>query len=198
MRLVAAALGLLLTVSGTAFSQEISSVYTDLDDQKTCITIDAAAEGDGDWAQQVCSGYMGYPVIVDYGDARESVFYGFPPEGEGGLAWESFEGFNSIGGKVEWRIQKDGDKTIAFATINRWSTVDPEDPEKQIEVLVIERVGQLGDRAGCAVGIVRATGDPEANEKARRIADEQTREFACGDQRTIVGEPMPAFSRVDN
>lgn len=185
-------------VAHAASAQDVSSVYTDSDAEKTCITVDKAAEGDGDWVRQICSGFMGYPVIVDYGDARESVFYGFPPQGDDTLPWESFVSFNTSGKKVEWRVRKDGDKTVAFATINRWSVSDPENPDKQIEVLVVERVAQLGDRAGCAVGIVRATGDPAANEKARKIADEQAPDFACGDERTLVGEPMPTFLRGEN
>ena len=85
---------------------------------------------------------------------------------------------------------------MPFATIHRWFVSDPEDPDKQIEVLVVEKVGQIGERDGCAVGLVLATGNPNANEMARKIADEQARDFACGaDERVIVGDPMPEFSR---
>ena len=180
-----------------AAAQEISSVYTDLDPDTTCITVDQAAEGNGDWATQTCSGYMGYPVVVSYDDARESVFYGFPPSGDGNV-WESFQGFNAAGNKVEWRVRKEGDKTVPFATIHRWSVADPEDSEKKVEVLVVEKVGQLGERAGCAIGLVLATGNAQANETARKIADEQAETFACGDERTVVGEPMPGFDRQAN
>jgi len=58
-------------------------------------------------------------------------------------------------------------------------------------------VAQLSDGAGCTVGLVRATGDPDANEKARKIADEQATDFSCGDERTLVGDPMPAFTRSE-
>lgn len=180
-----------------AAAQNISSVYTDFDRDKNCITVDHAAEGDGDWATLTCAGYMGFPVVVSYGDARELVFYGFPSSGEDNT-WESFQGFNAAGGTVEWRVRKDGDKTISFATIYRWSVADAEDPDKKVEVLVVEKVGQLAERAGCAVGLVLATGNPQANETARSIADEQAETFACGDERTVVGEPMPGFDRQAN
>ena len=103
------------------------------------------------------------------------------------------------GPKIEWRVAKDGDRTIPFATIHRWSVSDPEDAEKQVEVLVVEKVGQIGEQDGCAVGLVLATGNPKANETARKIADEQARGFACGgDERVLVGEPMPTFDRQEN
>ena len=48
-------------------------------------------------------------------------------------------------------------------------------------------------------GLVLATGNPGANETARKIADEQARNFACGvDQRIVVGDAMPDFSRSEN
>lgn len=113
--------------------------------------------------------------------------------------WESFEGFNSTGPKIEWRIETDGAKAIPFATIHRWSVSDSENPDKQVDVLVVEKVGQIEARDGCAVGLVLATGNPDANELARRIADEKARNFVCGsDERLTVGTPMPEFSRSGN
>ena len=61
-------------------------------------------------------------------------------------------------------------------------------------------MGQIAERDGCAVGLVMATGNPKANETARKIADEQARNFACGaDERVLVGAdaPLPEFSRAD-
>lgn len=179
--------------TGAASAANIESVYSDLG-EANCITVDQAAEGDGDWAKSVCAGHAGFPVVIDYSDARQSVFYGFPPAP--GKQWESFEAFNSVGGKIEWRLLKDGDKTTPFATIARWIVSDPEDPEKNIEVLVVSKVGQLDKREGCVVGLVRASGNPDANVMARKIADEQVDQFACGDERSVVGEPMPGFYRT--
>lgn len=185
-------------ISQAASAAEVTSVYTEADPDKNCVKVDAAAEGEGEWSTHICAGYAGYPVVISYDDARESVFYGFPPQGDANV-WESFEGFNASSGKIEWRIQADGDKKLPFATIHRWSVANPEDPDKRIDVLVVEKVGQLGDQQGCAVGLVVATGNPQANETARKIADGQAREFACGaDERTLVGEPMPTFDRRTN
>jgi hypothetical protein len=183
-----------------AAAGEISSAYTDIDAEKDCTTFASAAEGEGDWANLVCSGYRGYPVLIYSGDLRESVFYGFPPGGDLAPAWESFSAFNSTGARIEWRIDTDNGRSVPFAAIHRWFvSADPENPDKQIEVLVVEKVGQMHERDGCAVGLVLATGNPEANEAARKLADERARNFACGvDKRVTVGDPMPDFSRSEN
>ena len=183
-----------------ATAGEISSAYTDLDAEKDCTTFASAEEGDGDWANLVCNGYRGYPVIIYSGDLRESVFYGFPPGGDLAPAWESFSAFNSTGAKIEWRVDTDKGRSIPFAAIHRWFvSADPENLEKQTEVLVVEKVAQIHERDGCAVGLVLATGNPGANETARKIADEQSRNFACGvDQRIVIGDAIPDFSRSEN
>ncbi len=179
---------------------EIVSAYTDLNPEKDCTTFAMNAE-EGQFANMVCDGYRGFPVIIYSADLRESVFYGFPPAGDLAPAWESFAAFNSTGPKIEWRIEENGGLLIPFATIHRWSVSNPEDPDRQVEVLVVAKVGQIGERDGCAVGLVMATGNPKANETARKIADEQARTFACGaDERVLVGGelPLPEFHRQEN
>jgi hypothetical protein len=84
-----------LTLLGPAAQAgNISSAYTGLDWKKDCVTYAAAGQGDGDWADLACSGYRGYPVLVAYDDARESLYYGFPASDMTSV-WESFVGFNS-------------------------------------------------------------------------------------------------------
>lgn len=182
-----------------AAAGEISSAYTDIDTEKNCATFASADGGEGDWANMVCHGWLGYPVLIYSGDLRESVFYGFPPGGDLAPAWESFSAFNSTGPKIEWRIETEGPRSTPFAAIHRWFvSADPENPAKQTEVLVVEKVGQIHERDGCAVGLVLATGNPQANDAARRIADERARSFVCGvDQRVIVGA-VPDFTRSEN
>jgi hypothetical protein len=178
---------------------EISSAYTDLVAEKDCVTYAAAEEGHGDWADMTCAGYRGYPLLLSHGDARETVFYGFPPAG--GRPWESFSAFNSAGPKIEWRLETNGDRSVPFAAIHRWSVSNPEDPDKQIEVLVVSKVAQIAERDGCVVGLVVATGNSKANDTARKIADEQARTFACGaDERVQVSGDiaLPEFSRAEN
>jgi hypothetical protein len=196
MRLVMTGLLLMLAAGGTR-AEEISSAYTDLNTERDCTIFDVNREG-GEFANFVCNGYGGYPVLIYSADLRESVYYGFPKAGD--PVWESFSAFNEAGPKIEWRVARDGGRTIPFATIHRWFVNDdPENPDKRTEVLVVEKVGQVGEQEGCAVGLVLASGNPKANETARRIADEQARGFACGgDERVLVGEPLPGFDRQEN
>ena len=180
-----------------AHADGISSAYTDLDWKKDCVTYAKAEEGEGDWANLACSGYRGYPVLVAYDDARESLYYGFPSD-DMTAVWESFSGFNSAGPKIEWRIETKGDIAIPFAAIHRRSIGNPEDENKPTEVLVVAKVAQPEAHDGCTVGLVLATGNPAANDEARKLADEKARTFACGkDMRVTVGD-VPAFGRVDN
>lgn len=185
-------------VCQVAHAGDISSAYTDLDSKKDCVTYAQAEEGDGDWAELACSGYRGYPVLIAYDDARESLFYGFPPGGDMTSAWESFSAFNSSGTKVEWRIETTGDKAVPFAVIHRRSISNGEDANKSTDVLLVAKVGQMDARESCTVGLVLATGNPQANDQARKLADEKARTFACGkDRHTVIGN-VPAFGRVDN
>ncbi|RVD12710.1 MAG: hypothetical protein EOS73_24830 [Mesorhizobium sp.] len=188
----------LVGLGQAAQADGISSAYTDLDSKKDCVTYAQAEEGDGDWAELACSGYRGYPVLIAYDDARESLFYGFPPGGDMTTVWESFSGFNSSGAKIEWRIETTGDKAVPYAAIHRRSISNPEDEKKPTEVLLVAKVGHMGARDGCTVGLVLATGNPTANDQARKLADDKARTFACGkDRRTVIGN-VPAFGRVDN
>ena len=199
MRLLLPALAALIGLSLQSARAEISSAYTDLDPEKDCTVFSKAAEGDGDWADLVCTGYRGYPVFIYYADAREGLFYGFPPGGDLAPAWESFNAFNASGPRIEWRLDNETGDPVPFATIHRWFVnADPEDPEKKIEVLVVEKVGQPHAREGCVVGYVVATGNQAANDKARRIADSRARHFACGGGEPVVEQgtvPLPSFSR---
>ncbi|RJT39775.1 hypothetical protein D3227_12185 [Mesorhizobium waimense] len=180
-----------------AHADGIASVYTDLDWKKDCVTYAKAEEGEGDWANLACSGYRGYPVLVAYDDARESLYYGFPSDDMTSV-WESFSGFNSAGPKIEWRIETTGDIAIPFAVIHRRSIGNPEDDNKPTEVLVVAKVAQPEAHDGCTVGLVLATGNPQANDQARKLADDKAKSFACGkDKRVVIGD-APDFGRVDN
>ncbi|RWX67882.1 hypothetical protein EN780_10920 [Mesorhizobium sp. M4B.F.Ca.ET.089.01.1.1] len=180
-----------------AHAGDISSVYTDLDWEKDCVTYAQAAEGEGDWASLACSGYRGYPVLIGFDDARESLFYGFPSSDMTSV-WESFSGLNTAGPRVEWRIETNGDVAIPFAVIHRREVSKPDGEDKPIQVLVVAKVAQPDTQQGCTIGLVLATGNPQANDQARKLADEKAKTFACGkDKRVLIGNP-PDFGRVDN
>jgi hypothetical protein len=117
------------------------------------------------------------------------VFYGFPPAGD--RPFQTFAAFNEVTPRIEWRIETQGGRSAPFATIHRWA-VDGAEGERT-EVLVVSKVGQLEGRQGCTVGLVAASGYPEANEVARKLADERARGFACGTDKPVeIGHP-PSF-----
>jgi hypothetical protein len=154
----------------TGFAQasaagEISSVYTDLVIERDCTTYyTSPKDGSEPFGEMTCSGYRGYPVLLSYGDARVSMFFGFPPVGDRPRR-ESFNGFNSPGtdrqfsrAKIEWRVETEGDRSIPFATILRWSvTINPDPLVKDEQVLVVSKVAQMAERNGCVI----ARGDGE-------------------------------------
>lgn len=183
-----------------AQAQERSSVYTEINAEETCTVFAKAEEGDGDWANLVCDGWRGYPVLIQYGDLRESLFYGYPPAGDLAPAWESFGAFNRTGPTIEWRLEGHGDYQIPVATIHRWFVSDPENGEENVQVLVVEKVGQPYERDGCAVAYVVATGNANANEKARDLADKLATSFECGADQPIIDTgnvPLPDFVRAE-
>ncbi|MCB1453981.1 MAG: hypothetical protein KDJ43_10065, partial [Rhizobiaceae bacterium] len=98
---------------------------------------------------------------------------------------------------IEWRLEQRGENRVPVATIHRWfvSTGEGED----VQVLVVEKVGQPFERDGCAMAYVMATGNPNSNEKARNYADNLVHGFSCGDQPAIDAGtvPMPDFVRAE-
>jgi len=190
-------LAVLLGLTIEAAASGATSEYTQLDSEKDCVVVASADDGAGDWADLVCPGYKGYPVLLFYADLRESLFYGFPPEFDRAPDFMSFLGFHRAGPTIEWRLAPRGGSSVPFATIHRWFVDNPETPGDDTEVLVVRKVAQLDQRQGCVVGLVVASGNANANEQARRVADDQARDFACGaDQPAVLSGsvPLPDFT----
>jgi hypothetical protein len=162
--------------AGAASAAGETSVYTTLDLERDCVTI-STYEAGGTFA---CTGHKGYPVLLSEGDLRQSVFFGHVgpwfQTADGGQAFASFGMFNSIGSTIEWRLDAQG---VPFAAILRW-TIEPQDGgTAKDSVLVISRVGQPGEAIACVAGYVDAAVNPDANELARKAADNNARDFAC-------------------
>lgn len=169
--------------TGLLHAQEISSVYTKFDADKTCKhTRGRDVEDYGSWR---CPGYGGLMVLLSAGDQRMQVSFGRNAKAAADelAAEETFPGFNSVySGTVEWRVEKlpDG-KTRPFATILRWNVMAAADVERGDgkstgRTLVVTRLNPGGV---CHVGYVDAR-TPDANEVARKLADEKARSFRCG------------------
>jgi hypothetical protein len=146
------------------------SVYTKLDlDQCK----DATPEEMKDYGSvSICPGYDGVDVRVAEGDLRIFVSYG-PNAANQTATYETLPQFNSIGETLEWRLTRAAGKLTPFATILRFSwDVDG----KRGSTLVVTK---LGTDDACHMAYVEASGNPQANEQARAIADKDAASFTC-------------------
>lgn len=185
-----ASLWLALLLMGTgldrAGAQSLGSSYTSTA-PKDCRQIGKPGELDGS-TTRVCPGKNGLLVLVAEDDLREVVSVGrnrkLAAEEPAAKVW--FGPFNSSETTAEWRAS--GAKP--FAIIQRWHIADGTDLDKQGRpntkaMLVVTR---LPPGPVCHVAYVDAVANPNANELARKAADEAARGFRCGkDEVKIIG-----------
>jgi hypothetical protein len=131
------------------------------------------------------------PVRLAAGDQRMYVSFGRNAAREP-AAVETISGFNDVyKGLIEWRLERKPDGRLQpFATILRWNFMTgPDDRKASGRKLVVTRLGPGGV---CHVGYVDARANPDANELARKLADEKARTFKCGvDRAESVGNRPP-------
>ncbi|MDA9506990.1 hypothetical protein XI09_20640 [Bradyrhizobium sp. CCBAU 11386] len=187
-RITATCLAMLLicTVLGGANAQSVGSTYTSTA-PKDCRQVGKPSELDGS-TTRVCPGKDGLMVLIAEDDLREIVSVGRnrkeAAEEPAARIW--FAPFNSSETTVEWRAA--GPKP--FAIIQRWHIADGSDPDKQGRpntkaMLVVTR---LPPGPVCHVAYVDAIANPNANELARKAADDFARSFTCGkDEVKVVG-----------
>lgn len=162
------AAGLLLAAPASA--QQIESSYTDLVLNVDCTVIKSDDFGTM-WA---CSGLKGMPVMVSEGDLRMFVSYGLTSTTEK-AAEQTLSPFNHLGDKIEWRVSNAEGHWKPFATILRFFTQGEEGkPEGQILV-----VTKITPGATCHIAYIDALANPDANELARKTADEEAKDFDC-------------------
>lgn len=142
----------------------IESTYTELD-LRSCEQIEAMEEGESStWR---CEGIKGLDFWVDSGDGRFDLDVGTRTPTD----FATIGAFNDIEPTLEWR-QENGEP---FAVIFRYRDVALETPDRT--VLAVEKIG-LDGQEGCRVAQI--SGDtPDANRRAREIADTQARGFNC-------------------
>jgi hypothetical protein len=177
-------------IATPAASQSVSRVYTQLDADKCRHTKGKDVEDYGSWR---CAGHDGIQVYLSAGDQRMQVSFGRNAAREP-AAGQTFPAFNSADkGTIEWRIETPlGGKPRAFATILRWNVKLAEDERDTGRVLVVTRLGPGGV---CHVGYVDARANPNANELAQKLADDQARAFKCGkDKPLVAGKMMPGLT----
>jgi hypothetical protein len=170
-----------------ATAQTIGSVYTS-SGPKGCRFIGKPSEPEGG-TTRLCPGQSGFMVLIAEDDLREVVSVGrsraAAEKEPAANAW--FGPFNSSEPTIEWRMA-DGKP---FAIIQRWHIADNDDPDKDGRprtkaMLVVTR---LPPGPVCHVAYVDATANPDANELARKAADDAARDFRCGkDAVKIIGQ----------
>jgi hypothetical protein len=169
--------------------QGFSSVYTSIA-AKNCRKRSVLKVDDTDYASNhVCPGVAGLVVLRQEEDLRETVSVGrnrAAAEKEP-AASEGFGAFNSTADTVEWRL--DG-KGKPFAIIQRWFVADADAPEKNgrpqtKQILIVTR---LPPGPVCQVAQIEVKGNPNANEAARKAADEIARDYKCGTDKAATGE----------
>lgn len=187
-RIAASCLVVLLMHSGLerAAAQSMGSTYTSTA-PKDCRPVGKPSELDGS-TTRLCPGKDGLMVLIAEDDLREVVSVGrsrkAAAEEPAAKVW--FAPFNSSENTVEWRTAG----TKPFAIIQRWHIADGSDPDKQGRpntkaMLVVTR---LPPGPVCHVAYVDAIANPNANELARKAADDFARGFTCGkDEVRIIG-----------
>lgn len=179
--LLALGFGLSLLAAPVA-AADFDSAYTDLD-LDFCL-LDRSDDFGSSWA---CPGYKGYPLLVAEGDLRFMVSYGFNARKEP-AAGQTLPPFNTLGSRIEWRLSNREGGWRPFATIARYR-LDKTADFAGGEVLVVT---QLKEGATCQVAWVDATANADANDKARKAADETAFDFDCEKPPAVVG-PFKAF-----
>lgn len=187
-RISASCLVVLLMLGGlkSAAAQSMGSTHTSTA-PKDCRPVGKPSELDGS-TTRVCPGKDGLMVLIAEDDLREVVSVGrsrkAAAEEPAAKVW--FAPFNSSENTVEWRAAG----TKPFAIIQRWHIADGTDPDQQGRpntkaMLVVTR---LPPGPVCHVAYVDAIANPNANELARKAADDFARGFTCGkDEVKVIG-----------
>ncbi|QYU68106.1 hypothetical protein J4558_25215 [Leptolyngbya sp. 15MV] len=130
---------------------------------------------EGASADYRCPGLPGVPLLVQEGDGRFDLDAGIDDGG-----FQTIMAFNDIAETIEWRT-RDG---VPFAVIFRYLDRAMMDPGRT--VLAVEKIGLPG-QPGCRVAQI-AGDTPQANERARALADRRVEPFRCGaDEMVFIG-----------
>jgi hypothetical protein len=174
LTLFAASAALILQSS----AETISSSYTSTA-PKDC-RVRSAGNGVDDSTIRVCPGKNGLIVLISEDDLRETVSVGRNRLGASKepAAQTWFGPFNSTTNTVEWRAANGR----PYAIIQRWHIADNADRDKDDRPIAkpMLAVTRLAPGPVCHVAYVDVQANPDADELARKAADEFARHFKCG------------------
>jgi hypothetical protein len=182
LTLFAASAGLVLQSN----AETIGSSYTSTA-PKDC-RVRSAGNGVDDSTIRVCPGKDGLVVVISEDDLRETVSVGRNRLGASKepAAQTWFGPFNSTTNTVEWRAANGR----PYAIIQRWHIADNADQDKDGRPIAkpMLAVTRLSPGPVCHVAYIDVQANPNANELARKAADEIARHFKCGkDEVKTVG-----------
>src|SRR5262245_13396472 len=109
---------------------------------------------------------------------------------------EQFGKMTIIGTRHYWPARTMRRPTIAAialcACVSAYLPVSAEDLKSAYTDFDADKCTRLSPGGTCQVGYVDARANPDANELARKIADEHARDFHCGkDQPIVLGKTDP-------
>lgn len=181
--LFGACFGLISSANAQTFSSRSTSTAP-----RDC-RITGAGNGVDDSTIRVCPGKAGLVVVINEDDLREAVSVGrsraAAAREPAAQSW--FGPFNSTTDTVEWRVLD----SKPFAIIQRWHIADNADEDKNGRPIAkpMLAVTRLPPGAVCHVAYIDVKANPNANELARKAADETARHFECGkDVVKVIGE----------
>jgi len=176
-----------IAAGGAAFAQDVASLYSSTA-TRTCKKVDAARDGEGGWSVWLCQGIGGYVVRVTEDDLRTTVSIGrnLKAAADEPASKHQFAPFNSVHDTLEWRMTNGA----PFATIQRWFLADVENSDRsgkpgQAALLIVTR---LSPACHVAYVDVSANAGANANEQARKAADEHARTFDCNSHPVVIGK----------
>ena len=150
------------------FDETIESEYSAIDPD-SCQTIQLDKETGA--ATLTCPSYNNIPVFVYQTDGRYSVSIGKKLNNDDGIIGLDL---GKLGDKLEWRSRNNE----LFAAIYRHHILYFDNaPEPLDSVLVVRKMSE--NVASCTTAVVDSN-VPNANEVARRLADEKVADFECG------------------
>jgi hypothetical protein len=193
VRKITLAFAALVSVAFSASAQvparSVTRVYTRIDDVRTnaaglCRTVSTAGDKEDPVVSKRCpSGPDGWPVTMDFADARVYVTFGRQAS-SGSTLMDALDGaFADPNNVIEWRMS--GGRP--FAAIHRYFFDGR-------QVLTVHRLQPA--KTSCVAAVVSPQEGHDANAEAAEIADRIGHTFRCGrDDLVVAGKPRIAANR---
>lgn len=146
-----------------------TSAYTSFD-LKKCKVLRAPVPDEEDGGSSLCKGYGKLKMYFSEGDLRTTIAFGTNPQ-DHCASGQSFGHFNSVNAAIEWRLHNGK----PLATIQRWYVAQGDDAPKDKDWLVVTK---LEPTNSCRMAVIEGA-LPQANAKAREVADQLSPTFKC-------------------